>query len=400
MLYITKKIYEQIEYLHRSLPGKEWSGILLYRIDSGLLRNAEEPMKLTAIELYLMDIGSATYTEYLSNPADIVDLYDQVPGLLDGDVKIGHIHSHHNMSAYFSGTDNDELEDNAINHNMYLSLIVNNAKTYVAKIAMHAVETVEMSVKTRFKDADEHPLVIPETRQVTTPVLAIVPLDIQHEVITEEVDDTFRQRFETLKSRPQPTPAYRSYSPPAGDTYAGVPARGEQSVRRQDMGMASGRRISIPTKLSNKAIMQLSGYNVPFPVTPTKSTLSKFVAMLLTADLDQPWTQVTNATKRLKKIVRDKSAEEEYKFCMRISDSWTVKFLSYAAGRATDFPLTKSKSQKLLIPTDVLQNAYVTLIDNLINDAVDMIGNMDFLSDTVRLEFMTALTDIQTIDAF
>lgn len=40
--------------------------------------------------------------------------------------RIGHIHSHNTMGVFFSGTDWGELEDNAPNHNYYLSLIVNN----------------------------------------------------------------------------------------------------------------------------------------------------------------------------------------------------------------------------------------------------------------------------------
>ena len=43
--------------------------------------------------------------------------------------KVGHIHSHNVMRVFFSGTDMDELHDNAPSHNFYVSLIVNNLLT-------------------------------------------------------------------------------------------------------------------------------------------------------------------------------------------------------------------------------------------------------------------------------
>jgi hypothetical protein len=39
------------------------------------------------------------------------------------------------MAVFFSGTDNEELTDNAPNYNYYLSLIVNNKNEYCARIA-------------------------------------------------------------------------------------------------------------------------------------------------------------------------------------------------------------------------------------------------------------------------
>jgi hypothetical protein len=46
----------------------------------------------------------------------------------------GHIHSHHNMAAFFSSTDTNELRDGGKDTNHFVSLIVNNAGKYVAGI--------------------------------------------------------------------------------------------------------------------------------------------------------------------------------------------------------------------------------------------------------------------------
>lgn len=77
-----------------------------------------------------MDIGNGAYTEYTMNPS--VATY-----MLDHDLLTayqGHIHSHHNMAAFFSGTDTNELRDGGKDTNHFVSLIVNNAGKYVAGI--------------------------------------------------------------------------------------------------------------------------------------------------------------------------------------------------------------------------------------------------------------------------
>jgi proteasome lid subunit RPN8/RPN11 len=130
-LILPVEIINQIMYLHSSIGKTEWSGLLLYDVISG---NPSKPSDfvLKAKHIFLMDVGSAAYTEYETD-GDIVDLYDNIEGAME--MKMGHVHSHHDMSAFFSGTDTDELMQNADKHNYYLSLIVNFSGNYVAKVA-------------------------------------------------------------------------------------------------------------------------------------------------------------------------------------------------------------------------------------------------------------------------
>jgi len=130
-LILPMEMINQIMYLHASIGKTEWSGLLLYEVVSG---NPSKPSDfvLKVKHIFLMDIGSAAFTEYETD-GDIVDLYDNVEGAME--MKIGHVHSHHDMSAFFSGTDTDELMVNVDKHNYYLSLIVNFSGNYVAKVA-------------------------------------------------------------------------------------------------------------------------------------------------------------------------------------------------------------------------------------------------------------------------
>lgn len=130
-LILPQHVINQITYLHSYIGKKEWSGILLYDVVKG---NPSKPSEfvLRAEHIFLMDIGSAGFTEYETD-GDIVDIYDNIDRAME--MKIGHVHTHHDMSAYFSGTDTEELMQNSDKHNYYLSLIVNFSGNYVAKVA-------------------------------------------------------------------------------------------------------------------------------------------------------------------------------------------------------------------------------------------------------------------------
>src|SRR5690606_25480839 len=82
-----------------------------------------------------MDKGSSAFTEYDFDERFVEYLMEDEERIT---YKVGHVHSHHNMAVFFSGTDTQELLDNAGAHNFYLSLIVNNRKEMTAKVAFEA----------------------------------------------------------------------------------------------------------------------------------------------------------------------------------------------------------------------------------------------------------------------
>ena len=147
-LILPPEIIAQITYLHSHIGKTEWSGMLIYDVVKG---NPSKPkdFELEAKHIFLMDIGSAAYTEYEAD-GDIVDIYDKIPEAMEW--KTGHIHTHHNMGAYFSGTDKGELFDNVDKHNYYLSLIVNFDGSYVAKVAFLS----DMHTTSKMNYVDDH----------------------------------------------------------------------------------------------------------------------------------------------------------------------------------------------------------------------------------------------------
>jgi proteasome lid subunit RPN8/RPN11 len=165
-LIISKELQAEVANLHRRVGDIEWSGILLYEVVEGNIKNPSS-LVLKANRIYPMDIGSSTYTEY-EFTEEVMDMYDHIEGAEE--MKIGHIHSHHNMSCFFSGTDNSELHDNAPNHNFYLSLIVNHKMINCAKVAVVGKRKSKGSVveiqgfdgpdKIKFVDTEEEVLLL------------------------------------------------------------------------------------------------------------------------------------------------------------------------------------------------------------------------------------------------
>ena len=132
-LMISSELMNEIAYLHSKNDNKEWCGMLFYEEVSGSLFNSD--LILRAKHIYLLDIGSSAYTAG-SVDMELLDFFEEVPEAED--MRRGFIHTHHNMRAYFSGTDLSELYDNTKHYDYYLSLIVNHATLFVTKIGMEA----------------------------------------------------------------------------------------------------------------------------------------------------------------------------------------------------------------------------------------------------------------------
>ena len=126
-MIIPEPVEKKIRFLCKEIHNIEWSGILFYEIEGSFENN---DLIIKCLDIYQMDIGNGSYTEYTMNPS--VASY-----MLDHDLITayqGHIHSHHNMATFFSGTDTRELQDGGKDTNHFVSLIVNNAGKYTAGI--------------------------------------------------------------------------------------------------------------------------------------------------------------------------------------------------------------------------------------------------------------------------
>lgn len=162
----------------------EWSGVLFYDTEGVF---GTDSFKCIAQELFLMDIGTSGYTEYTYGQ-EVVQYMMKNKHLLK--MKKGHIHSHNSMAVFFSGTDTDEILGNSEFHNIYLSLIVNNANDMVAKIAFRAVQK---SASIEFKNDKGE--VVSETVETEVPHVFIYNCNIKK----PEIDPSTDEQMQSIK---------------------------------------------------------------------------------------------------------------------------------------------------------------------------------------------------------
>lgn len=89
-LIISKELQNQIIYLHKEIGNTEWSGILFSKVLKGNIEDYKN-MIIKAENVYPMNIGSSTYTEY-DFGSELIDALDENPKRES--MKISQIHSH------------------------------------------------------------------------------------------------------------------------------------------------------------------------------------------------------------------------------------------------------------------------------------------------------------------
>ena len=133
-LVISKEAQDEINELCTKISNTEWSGTVFFTI-SGDTNNIAD-LTITVVKVFLQDIGTSTYTEYEFTP-EFANFLANNSELMSNTIS-GHIHSHHSMKTFFSGTDAKELEDSvkSLESGIFFSLIVNNDGEYTAGLAL------------------------------------------------------------------------------------------------------------------------------------------------------------------------------------------------------------------------------------------------------------------------
>lgn len=194
-LFLSEDLLRSIKFLHKNISNLEWSGMLLCRLEGSLkdLNNLE----VYAENVYPCNIGSASFTTYshADHIDDVETLFPEYSLISDerwdgenctSGYKLMQIHTHHNMEAFFSGTDMQDLYDNTSAHGFYISLIVNYKGNYVCKgsfMAKSKTNTIldlsDYNFTMKFKEEEEN--------------LVTFDFDIQ-----DEVNDWMENQLEAL----------------------------------------------------------------------------------------------------------------------------------------------------------------------------------------------------------
>jgi proteasome lid subunit RPN8/RPN11 len=129
-LLIPQDVQAKIDYICSKIHDVEWSGTLFY-LPNGTIENGDLSIKV--LDIFVQDIGTAAYTEFSTSP-DMIGYVAQHLELMEDGIQFGLIHSHNNMQTFFSGTDVATLQEEGNDRNHFVSLIVNNAGKYTARV--------------------------------------------------------------------------------------------------------------------------------------------------------------------------------------------------------------------------------------------------------------------------
>jgi len=199
------EVLHQIQYLCKKISKVEWSGALFYTTEGSIEK--PETFKITLKTILPLDMGSSAYTEY--------NLDERFMDFIEEDFeerctwKLGHIHSHNSMAVFFSGTDMAELNDNAPAHNFYLSLIVNNAMDFLAKVAFIGEAKKDIKqVPYTAKNVQGHDYIIEKQDfEVNTQKLFIYDCEMQTPIQTVLITDQFAAQV-TKIMEPKPVKTF------------------------------------------------------------------------------------------------------------------------------------------------------------------------------------------------
>lgn len=187
-LLISSKLQQQIDFLHQQVGDKEWCGPLIYEIVSGNISSPDH-LVIRGLGLFPMDIGTKGGTDFEMDGESAVQMFSEYPDLENGKARTGFVHSHNSMRVYFSGTDDEELEDNIDDHNAYVSLIVGFNMQHVARV----VFKMEVENKYTFKDMDES--LVEHTPNDKTEKVCYFDCDVINEF---DISSSFVNKYNTI----------------------------------------------------------------------------------------------------------------------------------------------------------------------------------------------------------
>lgn len=283
-LIIPAEVERKIRFTCQKVWNTEWSGTLFFTHEGSFENN---DLVIRCVDIYIMDIGTQAYTEFDMNP-DVISYMCENPELLD--CQMGLIHSHNNMSTFFSGTDTATLKEEGRDRNNFVSLIVNNAGTYTAAITRRVKsKQVKESVSYEFfgdgekqdtkeyvSDADEiewfYLKIEKEGENYSFPDMA---------ARLEEIKQAKAEKAE--KAKKAQTPTYQGdYKPVIANSY-GTKAGPANLVKKE----ANKPKVVQPTLFDDTDDLPFEeGYDIPYSqVSFDKVALKSLVLQLITGSI-------------------------------------------------------------------------------------------------------------------
>lgn len=280
-LIIPAEVERKIRFTCQKVWNTEWSGTLFFTHEGSFENN---DLVIRCVDIYIMDIGTQAYTEFDMNP-DVIAYMTEHSELLD--CQLGLIHSHNNMSTFFSGTDTATLKEEGRDRNNFVSLIVNNAGSYTAAITrrIKSKQVMESVSYEFFGDGEKQ-----DTKKYVSDADEIewFYLKIEEEGENYSFPDMAARLEEIKKAKAEKakkaqTPVYSSgYKPVIANSYD-TKAGPANLVKRED----NKPEVVQPTLFANVDDLSFDdNYSLPYgQVTFDKVTLKPLVLQLITGSI-------------------------------------------------------------------------------------------------------------------
>jgi hypothetical protein len=263
-LIIRENVKKKIDIIHKTFGNLEWSGVLFYNKLEGSI---SDPSTYVAevVDIYPMNKGTAGYTEFNFEGEELLTMADRVDAYMTS--RTGLVHSHHNMRAWFSGEDLDELHTNVENYSKngsyYLSLIVNFEEKYVAKI-VKLIDVPETNISIEEEGMDRGSI-----KTFSKQMMFMMDLNIEIENSPE--DKELMNRLEELEEQARVK---------AAKSVAKTPTHTEINGRYYPIAKQLSMRDE--WELFNKADEDKETWEEPYKINPT--TIRKNLNQILTLD--------------------------------------------------------------------------------------------------------------------
>lgn len=216
-IVIPAEVEKKIRFLCKNIWDVEWSGVLFYKVEGAF---EDKSLTIRCVDLFQMDIGTSTYTEFNVSPDMATYMVDH-PELLEEGIYQGLIHSHNNMATFFSSTDTATLsaEGNDMAH--FVSLIVNNAGKYTAGITRKYKCVQTVSEKYTYPTWNGEVREGVETFDIEEEKLEWFNLDIVFEDATDDFETEMMERIKEIKEAKKKvvTPMYGGRNYPQYGNY-------------------------------------------------------------------------------------------------------------------------------------------------------------------------------------
>lgn len=280
-LIIPAEVERKIRFTCQKVWNTEWSGTLFFTHEGSFENN---DLVIRCVDIYIMDIGTQAYTEFDMNP-DVIAYMTEHSELLD--CQMGLIHSHNNMSTFFSGTDTATLKEEGRDRNNFVSLIVNNAGSYTAAITrrIKSKQVMESVSYEFFGDGEKQ-----DTKKYVSDADEIewFYLKIEKEGENYSFPDMAARLEEIKKAKAEKakkaqTPVYSSgYKPVIANSYD-TKAGPANLVKKE----ADKPKVVQPTLFDNVNDLPFDdNYSLPYgQVTFDKVTLKSLVLQLITGSI-------------------------------------------------------------------------------------------------------------------